>query len=161
MKFFQIKEEKRMFEYLKKYVVENENQDSNKKHVFYKVKKEDVEAAELNMDIKFPEEIVLFFDEIGYGYFYDKDECFTDVLMKPQDIADFRCGEGNYFYSEEREFLKSEDLVFFEVDSNCHIYIKLCGENKGNVYLGSKKIAESFKHFIQKISEKSNYFFKI
>lgn len=149
-----------MFDYLKKYVMANEDQNSDKKHVFYKVRKEDIKKAEERMLLEFPEEMVLFLEEIGYGFFYDKDECFTDVLMKPQDIADFRCAEGNYFYSEERDFLKAEDLVFFEVDANCHIYIKLSGENKGKVYLGRKMIAENFESFILKISEKSNYFLK-
>lgn len=150
-----------IFDYLKEYVEENEYQSSNKKHVFYKVSKEDIRKAEQRMSLEFPEEIVCFFEEIGYGFFYDKDECFTDVLMKPESIADFRCAEGNYVYAEDREFLEPEDLVFFEVDSNCHIYIKIWGENKGKIYFGSEMIAETFVDFIRKISEKSNYFFCI
>lgn len=150
-----------MFSYLKKYVMDKEFESSENKHVFYKVGKEEIKKAELKMIMEFPKEIVSFYEEIGYGFFYDEDECFTDVLMKPQDVADFRCGEGNYFYSEEREVLQPEDFVFFEVDSNCHIYIKVSGENKGKVYLGRKEIAETFESFIMKLSEKSNYFFDI
>ena len=77
--------------------------------------KEDIRHAEQRMSLEFPEEIVRFFEEIGYGFFYDEDGCFTDALMKPKDIADFRCAEGNYYYGEEREFLKPEDLVFLKL----------------------------------------------
>lgn len=127
--------------------------------MFYPVK-EEIIYAESRMKIDFPKELREFFSQIGYGYFYDKDECFIDLLMSPRRIADFRCGEGDYFYVEEREFLKSEDLVFFEIDSNCHIYLKIGGEDGGNVFLGKRKIAQSFGEFIGKISIESNFFLK-
>ncbi len=148
-----------MFDYLKSYVMDKEFENSDKKHVFYKVSKDDVKKAETRMLMEFPKDLKKFFEEIGYGFFYDEDECFTDVLMKPQDIADFRCGEGNYYYAEEREFLKEEDLVFFEVDSNCHIHIKVSGENVGKIYFGNRLIADSFEMFVQVLSKKSNFFF--
>lgn len=150
-----------MFEYLKKYVVDKEFEGSENKHVFYKVGKEDIKKAEEKMLVEFPKELVAFYEEIGYGFFYDEDECFIDVLMKPQDVTDFRCGNGDYFYSEEREVLLPEDMVFFEVDSNCHIYIKMSGENKGKIYLGHKEIAENFESFVMNLNEKSNYFFRL
>ncbi len=150
-----------MFDYLKPYVIGREFENSDEKHVFYKVDREDIKNAEKRMLIEFPKELKLFFEEIGYGFFYDKDECFTDVIMKPQDIADYRCGEGNYYYAEERDFLKEEDLVFFEVDSNCHIHIKLSGENIGKIYFGNRLIADSLEMFIQVLSENSNFFLNI
>lgn len=139
-----------MFEYLKRY---------DEKHLFYKVSEKDIEIAEKRIKNKFPNELRTFYIEIGYGYFYDADECYTNVLMKPQDIADFVCGEENYFYSEEREFLSKEDLVFYEIESNIHVYIKLDGKDKGKVFLGKKEIAVSFKDFIFKLDSKSNYYF--
>lgn len=79
--------------------------------------------------------------------------------MKPQDIADFVCGEGNYFYSEEREFLGNEDLVFFEIESNIHIHIKQDEMHKGKIYLGRREIAKDFVEFIHKLDIESNYYF--
>ena len=38
----------------------------------------------------------------------------TDVLMKPSDVVDYRLGEGNYEYAEERDFFSDEDLVFLK-----------------------------------------------
>lgn len=102
--------------------------------------------------MKFPSELRSFYQEIGYDWFYDQDQCYTDVLMKPQDIVDFRLGSG--VYSEEREYL--EDLVFFEVDTNIHIYTNL---QDGKVYLGKRETASSIEMFNKQISEHSNYFF--
>lgn len=83
--------------------------------MFYPVKEEEIIYAESKMGIDFPRELREFFSQIGYGYFYDIDECFIDMLMSPKHIVDFRFGEGDYFYAEEREFLESEDLVFLKL----------------------------------------------
>lgn len=127
-----------MFDYLKPYIVEQEFEDNGKEHVFYRVKNTEIIESENRMDIKFPPELTSFFLEIGYGYFYDKDDCFIDVLMKPSAIADYRCGEGMYQYSEDRDFLEKNTLVFFEVDSNCHIHIKTEGAHKGEIFFGKR-----------------------
>ena len=44
---------------------------------------------------------------------------------------------------QKREFLLNEDLVFFEVDADVHIYLKISGKNSGCVYFGKRKIAKS------------------
>ena len=149
-----------MFEYLMQYIEEEEFVDSEKKHTFYRVNKKEINDAEEKIKMKFPKELQDFYEEIGYGYFYDKDECFIDVLMKPMDIADYRCGKGMYVCSEDREFLGDDALVFFEVDSNCNIHIKISGFDKGKIFLGKTEIASNFYEFIKRISENSNYFFE-
>lgn len=65
-----------MFEYLKRYITEEEFANNNEKHVFYKVTKEDIILAEKRIEKKFPNDLHIFYKEIGYGYFYDKDECY-------------------------------------------------------------------------------------
>lgn len=57
----------------------------------------------------------------------------------------FRLGSGVYVYSEEREYLGNEDLVFFEVDTNMHIYLNM---QDGKVYLGKRKIASLIEAFL-------------
>ena len=66
--------------------------------------------------------MVLFYQEIGYGYFYDEDGCFTDLLMNPKQVMEFKLGKGNYEYSEEREHLDNCDLVFFEIDADLYMW---------------------------------------
>ena len=150
-----------MFEYLAEYIEEKEFTESGKKHSFYRVNKKDINDAENKMKMKFPKELQEFFEEIGYGYFYDKDECFIDVLMKPMDIADYRCAEGMYVYAEDREFLDDDAFVFFEVDSNCHIHIKISGVNRGKIFFGRTEIASDFYEFIERLSEDSNYYMSL
>ena len=51
------------------------------------------------------------------------------------------------------------DLVFFEIDADLHIYVKLSGKQQGSVFLGKRKIADSIKEFVDKVTRTSNYFF--
>lgn len=59
-----------MYEYLKEYVEEAFTQN-DKKHLFYKVSNEDVEQAEEKLSMQFPSELRSFYQEIGYGCFFD------------------------------------------------------------------------------------------
>lgn len=147
-----------MFEFLEEYVVADEFEDNDKKHTFYPVKEDEIDQLKSNLERELPYELVLFYQEIGYGYFYDKDECFTDLLMNPRQVMEFKLGKGNYEYSEEREHLDNCDLVFFEIDADLHIYVKLYGKQQGNVFLGKRKIADSIKDFVDKVTQTSNYF---
>lgn len=148
-----------MYEYLVDFKVSKEFEDNGKKHVFYPVTEEDILLAEERMGRKIPDAMKAFYVEIGYGYFEDTSECYIDLLMSPKQIADYVCAEGDYIYAEEREFFKDNEMVFFEVDSNCHIVIKCEGEERGKIYMGNRKIAEDFSEFVNHIFEKSNWYF--
>lgn len=78
--------------------------------------------------------------------------------MSPSDITDFYCAKGNYVYAEEREFLKDNEFVFFEVDANCHITLNIENNAEDGVYFGMNKIADSLYGFVKKMSENSNYY---
>lgn len=149
-----------MFEFLEEYVVADEFEDHDKKHTFYPIKEEEIDQLKSNLEGELPYELVLFYQEIGYGYFYDEDGCFTDLLMNPKQVMEFKLGKGNYEYSEEREHLDNCDLVFFEIDADLHIYVKLSGKQQGSVFLGKRKIADSIKEFVDKVTRTSNYFFR-
>ena len=146
-----------MFEYLHKYICDSK-EEQKESYSFYQISQEEIDEAEQRLGFVFPAQLRLFYEEVGYGFFYDNEGCFTDVLMKPSDVADYRLGEGNYEYAEERDFFSDEDLVFFEVDADVHIYLKISGKNSGCVYFGKRKIAKSIQEFIIKIYDKSNYF---
>lgn len=47
-----------------------------------------------------------------------------------------------------------------EIDADLHIYVKLSGKQQGNVFLGKRKIADSIKYFVDKVTQTSNYFLK-
>ena len=148
-----------MFVFLKEYVVSDEHEKNNKKHVFYKLNSDSVEKAEKELEIQFPEELKRFYAEIGYGYFCDKDKTDINLFMSPQQIVDYYKGTGNYVYSEDREFMKADELVFFELDSNSHLKIKITGENNGKVFFGRKEIAPNLESFINKLDAESGFCF--
>ena len=148
-----------MFIFLKEYVVNDEHEKNNKKHIFYKLNSDCVERAEKELDIQFPEELKKFYAEIGYGYFCDKDKTDINLLMSPQQIVDYCKGTGNYVYSEDRELMKADELVFFELDCNSHLKTKVTGENNGKVFFGRKEIAPNLESFIKKLDAESGFYF--
>ena len=148
-----------MFIFLKEYVVNDEHEKNNKKHIFYKLNSDSVEKAEKELDIQFPEDLKRFYSEIGYGYFCDKDKTDINLLMSPQQIVDYCKGTGNYVYSEDREFMKADELVFFELGSNSHLKIKVTGENNGKVFFGRKEIAPNLESYIKKLDAESGFYF--
>lgn len=146
------------YSYLKKYIVQTEFEDNGEKHVFYPVSEQEILESEQRMEKKIPDALKQFYECVGYGYFEDKDECFINLLMNPKRIADFYCSEGDYYYAEERQFLGSDDFVFFEFDSNCHIIIKTGEMDSGKIYFGKRLIADSLSEFVERLSRESNYF---
>ena len=148
-----------MFVFLKEYVVNDEHEKNNKKHIFYKLNSDSVEKAEKELDIQFPKELKKFYAEIGYGYFCDKDKTDINLLMSPQQIVDYCKGTGNYAYSEDREFMKADELVFFELDCNSHMTIKFTGENLGKIFWGLKEIAPDLETFVKKLDAESGFCF--
>ena len=147
-----------MFEYLKKYVVNSPKEKNGLKNIFYKVSPEEIEKAENEMGKKFPSALKCFYQEIGYGFFDTETKDWLNLLMPPSQIADYYLARGNYEYSEDREFVKDEDFVFFERDCSAHIKLKTSGENEGKVFFGRKMIADSFELFVQKMAECSSFF---
>lgn len=148
-----------MYEYLKEFIVDNEFEESGKKHTFFPLDENEVNLLSSSIEEQLPNELITFYKEIGFGYFYDKDECFYNLLMRPKAVLEYRMGTGEYVYAEEREFYGEFDLVFYEIDSSTHIVVKIGGKNKGKVYLGKRKIANSVREFVEKLHKKSNYYF--
>lgn len=147
-----------MYSIFKEYVVMNEEVENGKKMIFYPVTIDEINAAEKQMNKKFPVSIRQFYQEIGWGFFEDEEKSFINLLMSPSDVADFYCAKGNYVYAEEREFLEENEFVFFEVDSNCHITLNMENDTETGIYFGEDKIAESLPEFLQKMSMDSNYY---
>lgn len=147
-----------MYQIFKEYIVENSLIKNNKKMIFYPVTIEEINNSETRMKKRFPQSIKTFYLEIGWGYFEDESKSFINLFMSPDDIADFYCAEGNYVYAEEREFLKENEFVFFEVDANCHITLNFKNDVEEGIYFGTDKIADSFFEFINKMRENSNYY---
>mgnify|MGYP003372047679 CR=1 FL=1 len=147
-----------MYNYLKDYIVENDGIKNGKKMVFYLVGSDEINKAEIRMKKIFPDSLREFYRQIGWGFFGDESKNFINMLMSPSDIADFYCSEGNYEYAEEREFLSENRFVFFEVDANCHITMKLQNGIESGIFFGADKIAESLSEFIKKMSIDTNYY---
>lgn len=145
-----------MFEYLKKYIVKDDNADRSVRPLFWSIDISEIEAAESELGLIFPDQLRRFFIEIGYGFF-DGSRSFVNRMMDPASIADFHLERNYYEYSEERDegLIKEGDIAFFELDSSTHLTVR---PETGAVYYCSDKIAESIEEFVSEMKDKADYF---
>ena len=125
-----------------------------------KVSLDDIADAEERMGIKFPESLLKFYREYGYGFVNNKRHA-INKLLAPGNCADIRLREDAY---EEDSFLETiwEDngmeewsLIFFETYPGMYIAI---GLDDGKIYspsfgLEEEPIADSLEEFLEEIVE--------
>ncbi|CAO4835805.1 MAG: hypothetical protein CNLJKLNK_00528 [Holosporales bacterium] len=147
-----------MYEYLKQYV-NNKNNDPQKQiNWFYPINFNDVTKLEKTINIKVPSELVLFYKEIGYGslavsHHRDNAERFCDAntILSPDIILDILTNRGDdYMDPLSFEELPKEDIPVFEIgDGSSFMTMKPKSDNPNAVwYLGYEKIEDSFETFI-------------
>ena len=133
------------------------NKDGNK---FYKVKKSMVIDAQKDLGILFPNELVQFYAEIGYGFLNSNEENFNR-LMDPNSVAEFRLRKGQYANYSELEIYtdyERDKLIFFEICEGYFLSIGFSGSNRGVIFDGEKRIAKNLEEFLIKYQENENYF---
>lgn len=74
------------FDFLLKYISTiNDPNNSNKKHIFYKLDN-DVVEAEQRLGKQFPDELRHLYLTVGYGFLCNLDKTHRDRLMDPHSI---------------------------------------------------------------------------
>ena len=153
------------FEFLKEYVDDekqnNKVKHNEKRHIFYKVERSDIDNAEIRMGRKFPDELKLFYLEIGYGFLCKEDKTHTNRIMHPSDIADFYCEDEVYSYVD-RDLYENNEMIFFDLGGEGDFITFKVGEQGKNseVYYFGKKIADSLNDFLIKMNLDTNYYMK-
>ncbi len=133
------------------------NKDGNK---FYPVKKNSIVEAQKETGVIFPEDLVRFYGEIGYGFLSTTKDNFNRI-MGPDSIREFRLREGQFANNPELEIYADSErdkLVFFEVCEGYYLSIGISKRNKGKIYSGKKMIAKNFEEFLIKYQEDERYF---
>ncbi|WP_326493211.1 SMI1/KNR4 family protein [Clostridium estertheticum] len=77
--------------------------------------------AENRMKRKFPNELKLFYQEIGYGFLCKDDKIHTNRIMHPSDIANFYCEDEVYSYVD-RDLYESNEMIFFDLGGGMEIF---------------------------------------
>lgn len=141
------------FEFIK------ENDENN----FYPVDENEISKVEKELELQFPEELVHFYKEIGYGFIKGSEFNFNRI-MDPYSIRDFRLRINDFeFYPDIEIYDEFEDgkLIFFEGNESALMSIELNGKNKCPVYYYNVQIANSLEEFLRLIEENDQYYLEI
>jgi len=146
------------FSLFKEYIVDGQQSNNEKRHIFYKVDNKQIESAEARMKNKFPSELKEFYIEIGYGFLCKNDKTHTNRIMDPSDIADFYCGDEVYNYVD-RDLYDSNEIIFFDLGGEGDfLTIKSDKNDNSAVYYFGRKIADSLKEFLINMNLNTNYY---
>lgn len=157
------------YEYLKKYML-NYNEESNpKRNNFYKIKQSEIETYEKLIKSKFPESLKEFWLEIGYGNLttpavHDDDyECSADnIILPPEIVADILINkeESDYILPHGFELLNDGDIPFFEVgDSTSFLVMRPSSNYPDGVWYFDTLVEKSFEKFIWRLYYESPTFY--
>ncbi|MFU8690829.1 SMI1/KNR4 family protein [Rossellomorea sp. FS2] len=133
---------------------------ANKENQFYPVTDDQIREAEKEIDLAFPEELVNFYKEVGYG-FMQGSEYNINRLMDPYSVRDFRLRVDDYeFYPDIEIYDDYEDnkLIFFEGSESALMSIECNGKDRSPVYYYNSQIAESLEEFLRKIADDDHYY---
>ncbi|UZJ79355.1 SMI1/KNR4 family protein [Fictibacillus sp. KU28468] len=136
--------------------------DSIKEQVgneFYPVSEKEIEEAESNLGLKFPNDLREFLLEVGYG-FLKKSDNNINRIMGPASIRDARLKVIDFeFYPdiESYEEHEKDKLIFFEANESALLLIEL-GEGNNGIYYDEIKIANSLEEFLRKMMDDDNYY---
>ena len=153
------------FTFLRSYILtEGDHISNKKKHSFNRLNDNDINNAELRMNIKLPEELIQFFKEIGYGFMSNKTKQGINRLMDPSSIVDFRLGESVYENDPDRVIYDNDKLlVFFEVSEGTYLTMDFTNVSRNDeeqcpIYYFDEKIADSLYEFLVRMDSGTDYF---
>ncbi|MCM1184845.1 MAG: SMI1/KNR4 family protein [Roseburia sp.] len=167
-----------VFENWSKYVYRNwetfsEIKNEGKcKHYFVQIPSEEisnkVEDLEKDLKIAFPRDLILFFKEVGAGYFWisAKDKIGIYNILSPSEIYDL------YYPDEEEDWFATYRMSAWDNLENHLIAFCVFGEedsllyyaiDNGGIYYLSKgqKIADSLEEFLTLLDNEVDYFMKV
>lgn len=135
----------------------------NLNNTFYTVTDNEIINLEEALKLKIPNELKIFFLEIGYG-FIKGSENNINRIMDPYSIRDFRLRENDYKYYPDIEIYEEfEDnkLIFFEGNETALMSIELNESNINPIFYYDIQIASSLEEFLVKIEEDDKYYLEI
>jgi hypothetical protein len=133
------------------------------KNDFYPVGADEIRMVEKELDLKFPSELIHFYNVIGYGFIKGAENNINRI-MDPYSIRDFRLRVNDYeFFPDIDIYQEFEDnkLIFFEGSESARMSIELNEEDINPIYYYDIKIADSLKESLNKIAIHDQYYLDI
>ena len=155
-------------DFLKKYIIPNEKESENKeyehlKHHFFPLSNNEINLV--NREIEIPLELKIFYTDIGYGFFFQKDKNYFDRLLDVISFKKINLRQDYYQFDPDLELYDSpnynDKLIFFELSEGTYLLIERVEDNKKNaIYFFNKKIADSLEEFLVRFYKEGHYFEK-
>ncbi len=136
---------------------------ANQENSFYPVDESEIKEVEKELELIFPEELVNFYLEVGYG-FIKGSEFNINRIMDPYSVRDFRLRINDFEFYPDIEIydeFESDKLMFFEANESALMSIKLNESNSCPVYYYDIQIATSLKEFLMKIEANDKYYLEL
>ena len=133
---------------------------NNEKNTFYPVKTEAIHKAEANMGIIIPDDLKMFYLNVGYG-FLETSRHNINRIMGPGSVEEFYLGTGQFKNSEEVEIIghySKDKVVFFEVNESLFLSMGITKLNKGKIYYYDEVIANNLSEFFDSYLQNERYF---
>jgi len=131
--------------------VSNAADENQLEHIFYEA--ENLATVEQKLGFRLPKELVSFYNEVGYGFFWQKHKDSFDRLLSPAQLAQITLKED--FYGDDPDLELYDDLyqgdklLFFEVNEGVFLAIDKADHNGRNkVYYFENKIYDSLEEFL-------------
>lgn len=166
------------YSYLKKYVdCKNKIENVSMHTRLYSIAKEDIKKAEERAGFKFPNDLRIFYEEIGYGYLtvpHNAPEGYVsgvdNEIMNPKQIGEYmKSGHYKYCwdpYSDEVEYPKGWFPFFHASNGETYFFMDSSNPKKSTVYgdsifysTGEKIISPSLPEFIHKLYYEDTEFY--
>ena len=148
-----------MLDFLKEFITEPVNDNKETRHSFYRI--QDGHLSMARQKISIPNEIAIFFKEIGYGFFHNDDANSFDRILSPLQLKQLNLREDFYQFDPDLELYESypDKLMFLEINEGVYLLIdKEDKEGKNAIYYFDKKIADSLEEFLIRFDKEGHYF---
>jgi hypothetical protein len=156
------------FDFLTKFLLPSEKESNNPiyedyKHILFPLKKEEIYNVYSLFQI--PIELKIFYEEIGYGFFFRKNSSFFNRLLDPFSFKQINLREDFYEFDPDLElyekYYDDNKLIFFEVCEGVYLLIdKEDNDGKNAIYYFKDKIANSLFEFLIKFDNDERYYVK-
>lgn len=155
-----------MINELKKYILPNEKVSDKKeyehlKHHFFSLSIQEIEL--INNELKIPLELINFYKNVGYGFFFQENKDSFDRFLDVFSFKQINLREDFYEFDPDLELYDDEfyqdKLIFFEVNEGVYLLLnKEDIEGKNAIYYFRDKIADSLEEFLSRFDKEGHYF---
>ncbi|EUJ28178.1 SMI1/KNR4 family protein [Listeria cornellensis] len=131
----------------------------NPSNKFYSVDSRDIDTAQGDLDIIFPQELIDMYTNIGYGFIKGSRQN-VNRLMDPLSIRDFRLKQNDFEFFPDIEVYDDleDELIFFEANESAMISIGLSNGKAGIIFYDEFKIADTLNDFLEKVAKNDMYY---